>query len=73
MIISAKKIKPIEKNKPKITLKKVFQSYRQSSQKDKKSSQKDKKSEPNKNKRGNVKNTRKGVSPETKKKNKSKY
>ncbi len=73
MIISAKKIKPIEKNKPKITLKNVFQSYRQSSQKDKQS-------EPNKNKRGNVKNTRKaqakqskGVSPETKKKNKSKY
>ena len=43
MITYAKKIKPIEKNKPKITLKKVFQSYKQSSQKDKKS-------EPNKNK-----------------------
>ena len=57
MIISAKKIKPIEKNKPKITLKKVFQGYKQSSQKDNKT-------EPNKNKRGNVKN---------KKKNKSKY
>ncbi len=33
----AKKIKPIKNNKPKITLKKVFQGYKQSSQKDNKS------------------------------------
>ena len=36
MITYAKKIKPIINNKPKITLKKVFQGYKQSSQKDKK-------------------------------------
>ena len=43
MITHAKKIKLIEKSKPKITLKKVFQGY-------KRSNQKDRKSEPVKNK-----------------------
>ena len=36
MITYAPKIKQVKKNKPKITLKKVFQGYKQSSQKDKK-------------------------------------
>tara|TARA_R110002073_G_scaffold81789_1_gene195975 strand:- start:289 stop:471 length:183 start_codon:yes stop_codon:yes gene_type:complete len=60
MITYAKKIKPITTNKPKMTLKKVFQGYKQSSQKDKKAEPASKA----------VNNTNK---KKNKKKNKNKY
>ena len=61
MITYAPKIKQVKKNKPKITLKKVFQGYKQSSQTGKAVRQRlqDKKVEPPKKK--------------NKKKNKNKY